>query len=255
MIDRSPRILAAAVCILLVSGCYARRLHDVEARLDSHDWRLATLRDSIEAVSADVAHLDSVAGDQSVPMRTTGARMESRMDELETRLEMLESTVKDTRYRVSQMSVRRPSGASDSMAAEPDTSTVIPSIAQSIYESAYMDFAKGDFESAIGGFRDFVTRFPVNDFSDDAQLMIGQSYMGRGDYPGAITELRKVLDRYPSADRVPQAMYSLGQAYLKIDDVVTAREYFKILVARYPKAGEAGRAMTMLDSLRTDGGQ
>jgi tol-pal system protein YbgF len=255
MMARGTRILIAALCILLVSGCYARRLHDIEARLDSHDWRLATLRDSIDVVSADVAHLDSLAGDQSVPMRTTGARMESRMDELETRLEMLESMVNETRHRVSQMSMRNPAGAAETNAAEPDTTMVVSSVAQSIYETAYIDFAKGDFESAITGFRDYVTRFPTNDFSDDAQLMIGQSFMGRSDYPNAISELRKVLDRYPSADRVPQAIYSLGQAYLKIDDVGTAREYFKILVARYPKAGEAERAMTMLDSLRTETGQ
>jgi tol-pal system protein YbgF len=177
------------------------------------------------------------------------------MDELETRLEMLESMMKETRYRVSQMSMRNPAGALETNVAEPDTTMMVSSVAQSIYETAYIDFAKGDFESAVTGFRDYVTRFPTNDFSDDAQLMIGQSFMGRGDYPNAISELRKVLDRYPSADRVPQAIYSLGQAYLNIDDVGTAREYFKILVARYPKAAEADRAMTMLDSLRTETGQ
>jgi tol-pal system protein YbgF len=247
------RVCLAVLCILLLPGCYARRLHDIESRLDSQDWQMATLRDSLSTVATDVAHMDSTVGDNSVPLRTTGARMESRIDEMETRLEMLESLVKETRFKVSQMSVRPGGAAVDTTSLGQDTTMVVSAIAQDIYETAYVDFAKGDFQSAIAGFRDFVGRFPTNDFSDDAQFMIGQSFYALGDYPNAIAEFRRVLDRYPSADRVPQAMYSLGQAYLKIDDVATAREYFKILAARYPRAGETERAKAMLDSLGTGG--
>jgi tol-pal system protein YbgF len=125
-------------------------------------------------------------------------------------------------------------------------------VAQNIYETAYVDFAKGDFEGAAAGFRDFVSRFPANDFSDDAQFMIGQCFYARGDYANAIPEFRRVLDRYPSADRVPQAMYSLGLSYLKVDDDDTGREYFKILSARYPNSAEGERAKAMLDSLRIE---
>jgi tol-pal system protein YbgF len=139
----------------------------------------------------------------------------------------------------------------DTMGTAADTSGIEPAIAQNIYETAYVDFVKGDHQRAITGFRDFAGRFPTNDFSDDAQFMIGQSFYALADYANAISEFRKVLDRYPSGDRVPQAMYSLGLAYLKIDDAETAREYFKILAARYPKAPETDRANAMLDSLGT----
>jgi tol-pal system protein YbgF len=139
--------------------------------------------------------------------------------------------------------------------AAPEAPGAVPSVARNIYETAYIDFAKGDFEAAAGGFRDFVSRFPANDFSDDAQFMIGQSLYARGDYPGAIQEYRKVLDRFSSGDRVPQAMYSLGLSYLKVDDDVTGKEYFKILSARYPGSAEGERAKAMLDSLRIDTGQ
>jgi len=251
------RICLIAISIALASGCYARRIYDIETRQDNLEWRMATLQDSLDSIARTTAHLDSTVGGRSVSTRTTGARMESRMDDIETRLEMLESLVKETRYKVSQMSLKgpRPSVPETSAVAgeEPvDTSVVVSAVAQDIYETAYVDFTKGDFDGAVAGFRDFVSRFPVNDFSDDAQFMTGQSFYARGDYASAIPEYRKVLDRYPSGDRVPQAMYFLGLSYLKIDDPDTAREYFKILSARYPKAAEGDRAKAMLDSLRID---
>ena len=249
------RIALVALCMTLVSGCYAKRIYEIESRLDSQEYKLAVLEDSLNAVAGAVAHMDSTVGDKSVPLRTTGARMESRMDDIETRLEMQESLLKETRYKISQLSMLGPRATAPDTARGPaDTSMAEPSIAQNIYETAYVDFAKGDFQSAISGFRDFVNRFPTNDFSDDAQLMIGQSFFVQGDYANAISEFRKVLDRYSSGDRVPQAIYSLGLAYLKIDDADTAREYFKILSARYPKAAETDRAKAMLDSLKTPGG-
>lgn len=255
MMGTVRRIGLAALCLVLVSGCYAKRIYEIESRLDSQDWRLATLQDSLEAIAGGVAFLDSTVGVGSTPLRSTGARMESRMDDIETRLEMLESLLKEIRHRVSQMSMSGPRIAADTTVALTDTSGVVPSVARNIYETAYIDFAKGDFDAAAAGFRDFVNRFPANDFSDDAQFMIGQCFYARGDYAGAIPEFRRVLDRHPSADRVPQAMYSLGLSYLKVDDAETGKEYFKILSARYPNSTEAERARAMLDSLRIGTGQ
>jgi tol-pal system protein YbgF len=257
MVLSARRLGLVALCAVVASGCYSKRIYELEARADEHDWRLASLHDSLATVSAGAAHLDSLVGDKSAPLRSTGARMESRMDDIETRIEMLESLLKETRYKMSQMSMGGPrsSVAPDTTAMAPDTTEAPSGVAQSIYENAYVDFVKADYQSAISGFRDFVSRFPANDFSDDAQFMVGQAFYALGDPAGAIAEFRRVLDRYPSGDRVPQAMYSLGLSYLKVGDEETAREYFKILAARYPKAPEAGRATAVLDSLKTRGGQ
>lgn len=243
-----------ALCALVGAGCYSKRIYELETRADETDWRMTTLADSVRDAQAGVAHLDSLVGTKSVPSRSSGALMQSRIDDLETRVEMLESLVKETRTRMSQLSMGGPKpSAPDTAGLFPDTTSAPSAVAQDIYENAYVDFVKGDYQSAISGFRDFVNRFPANDFSDDAQFMIGQSYFATGDYAGSIREFRRVLDRYPSGDRVPQAMYSLGVAYLKVGDEETAREYFRILGTRYPKAPESERAKAFLDSLGTQG--
>ena len=253
MTDPAKRyFILITIWIIILSGCYGRRIYDVESMMARHERAISAVEDSLADVAGAVAHLDSTVGGKSAPIRTDRALVQTRMDEFQTRMEILEALVKENRYKISQLSIRRgtlPSGP-DTSSGYADTSMVQASVATHIYETAYQDFVKGDFESAIGGFRDFVVRFPMTDFSDDAQFMIAQAFFVQGDYPNAIIEFRKVLDNYPSGDKVAEAMYKLGLCYLEIDDIETAREYFKIVVSRYPTAVEAKRAEALLDSLR-----
>lgn len=244
-------VLCIVSFVSLISGCYGRRIYEIEDRLDRQDRARVRLEDSLWHVASDVAHLDSTVGRRSAPVRTDRAVTESRLDELQTRLEILESLVKENRYKIAQLSMRRrPTEApADTVPAFADTSVVEASVATHLYETAYVDFVKGNFQSAITGFRDFVKRFPMTDFSDDAQFMIAQSFFVLAEYPEAIVEFRKVLDGYPSGDRVPEAMYKLGLCYAEIDDIETARQYFMILVSRYPTAVETKQAQEMLDTL------
>jgi tol-pal system protein YbgF len=244
-------ILFAGVAAVILPGCYGKRIYDIETRMDRQTRRIAVLEDSLAYLRGEMAYLDSTFGVESAPVRTEKAIVETRIDELQTRLEILEAQVDENRYKISQLTMRRAPVATepDTSGAPADTSMARASVATHLYETAYLDFTKGDFESAITGFREFVNRFPMTDFSDDAQFMIGQSYYVLGDYPRAIIEFRKDLDRYPAGDKVPEAMSRLGQAYLKIDDIDTARQYFKILVNRYPGTVEAERAREMLEAM------
>jgi tol-pal system protein YbgF len=244
-------IVLMALVLISLPGCYGKRIYEIETRMERQRRQVARLEDSLAYVKADVAYLDSTFGRQSAPVRTDRATTEIRMDELQTRLEILESQVDENRYKISQLNMRRAPlpEVSDTSAIPADTSMARASVATHLYETAYIDFTRGDFESAITGFRDFVSRFPMTDFSDDAQFMIGQSYYIMEDYPKAIMEFKKVLNSYPTADKVPEAMHKLGHSYLKIDDIETARQYFKILVSRYPGTVESTRAQEMLDAL------
>jgi tol-pal system protein YbgF len=244
-------VVMALVVIFCLPGCYGKRIYDIETTVGRQQRRIVRLEDSLAYLRTEMAYLDSTFGVDSAPVRTSRAVVETRIDEIQTRLEILESQVDENRYKISQMSMRRApfTEVSDTSAAPADTSMARASVATHLYETAYMDFTKGDFESAIAGFRDFVTRFPMTDFSDDAQFMIGQAYYVLEDYPSAIIEFHKVLDNYPSADKVPEAMHRLGHSYLKIDDIDVARQYFKILVNRYPGTVEASRAQEMLDAM------
>jgi tol-pal system protein YbgF len=242
-----------AAGVFLLSGCYGKRMYQIETEVASQQDTIQALEDSLVLSRAAIAELDSIVGKESVPYRSRKADMGTRVDELQTRVEILEALVKENRYRISQFTLRGGVGMQTAPGpgakAQDDSVMVQASLAQHLFETAYVDFTKGDFESAIAGFSDFVNGFPMTDFSDDAQFMIGRSYFLLGDYENAITEFRKVLDNYPSGDRVPPAMYNLGLCYIEVGDIETAREYFKIVVSRYPTTVEAQEAQSMLDTL------
>jgi tol-pal system protein YbgF len=244
--------------IVLLSGCYGKKIYELEMQAARQESTIEALEDSLAMSKQAIAQLDSVVGKESVPYRSRRADMGTRMDELQTRVEILEALVKENRYRISQATLRGGVGAGigagvgagvGAGTAQDDSVMMQASLAQHLFETAYVDFTKGDFESAIAGFSDFVSGFPMTDFSDDAQFMIGRSHYLLGDYDDAIVEFRKVLDNYPSGDRVPPAMYNLGLCYIEIEDIETAREYFKIVVSRYPTTMEAREAQSTLDTL------
>lgn len=243
--------------IVLLCGCYGKKIYELETQAARQERTIEALEDSLAMSHQAIAEIDSLVGRESVPYRTRRADMGTRMDELLTRVEILEALVKENRYRISQASLRGGvstgigpgTGPGPQSTAGEDSVMMQASLAQHLFETAYVDFTKGDFESAIAGFSDFVSGFPMTDFSDDAQFMIGRSHFLLGDYDDAIVEFRKVLDNYPSGDRVPPAMYNLGLCYIEIDDIETAREYFKIVVSRYPTTMEAREAQSALDTL------
>lgn len=243
------------VLLLAMSGCYGKRVYDLEMDMYRREAEISRLQDSLYYLNQAVAHLDTTVGAESAPVRASAATSEARLDEIQTRLEILESVVNENRYKLAQFSLLRASmpAGGDTASTFADTTMAQVSLATHMYETAYMDFTRGDYISAIDGFRDFVRRFPMTDFSDDAQFMIAQSFYTQRDYPNAIIEFRKVVDSYPSGDKVPEAMYKLGLSYQQIDDLDTARQYFKILVNRYPNSAESKRAQELLEGL--PGGQ
>ena len=258
---RMAGVLLLAAGLLLLSGCYGKKIYELEMQAARQEETIEALEDSLATSRASIAELDSIVGKESVPYRSQRADMGTRMDELQTRVEILEALVKENRYRISQVNLRGGMGTGAAAGvgagigagaggqAQDDSVMMQASLAQHLFETAYVDFTKGDFESAIAGFGDFVSGFPMTDFSDDAQFMIGRAHFLLGDYDDAIVEFRKVLDNYPSGDRVPPAMYNLGLCYIEIEDIETAREYFKIVVSRYPTTMEAREAQSMLDTL------
>lgn len=240
--------LKAWLCLMAVSclsGCYGRKIYEMETILDIQERQIRSIQDTLSILAREVAYFDSIVGRSSTPFRAEKAKLETKIQDLETRIEMLESSVKENR---SIFSSGRGGRVSESglSTESPDTSASSSAMAIHLYQVAYGDFVKGNFQSAISSFRDFINRFPENSLSDDAQFMIGQSFIALGQYQQAIQELRLVVDNYPLGDRVPEAIFKLAICYEEMGDVETAKSYLQILVNRYPGTIESKQAQEKL---------
>jgi tol-pal system protein YbgF len=134
--------------------------------------------------------------------------------------------------------------------AAPAAATPPPGISpQRTYDSAYSDYAAGQYDLAIVGFQTFLKFFPRHMSADDAQLNIGNSLYNAGKYREAVTEYQRVISDYGGTDSVPAAHYKLGQTYLALKQNDLARKQFETLMQAFPRSNEATLAKQALDRL------
>jgi TolA-binding protein len=64
--------------------------------------------------------------------------------------------------------------------------------------------------------RAYVARYPKDARADDAQYMIGSSYLRQGQAAAALGEFQKVISNYRDGDAIDETLYDMAQAFLKV---------------------------------------
>ncbi len=121
--------------------------------------------------------------------------------------------------------------------------------AQQLYNTAYLDVTKGNYELARQGFQEFLRQFPASSLADNAQYWMAESYYAEGKYQQAILGFQKVLDDYPRADKGSAAMLKLGFSYQKTGDLPRARAYLERVTEKYSGTDEARIARERLQEM------
>jgi len=121
---------------------------------------------------------------------------------------------------------------------------------QRTYDSAYSDYAAGQYDLAISGFETFLKYFPRHMNADDAQLNIGNSLYNAGKYREAVVEYQRVVSDYPKTDSVPAAYYKLGQSYMQLKQPDLARKSFEAILQNFPGSSEATLAKQALERVK-----
>ena len=143
-----------------------------------------------------------------------------------------------------------PGAAPPPPSAAPAAATPPPNVSpQRTYDSAYSDYAAGQYDLAVVGFQTFLKFFPRHMSADDAQLNIGNSLYNSGKYKEAVVEYQRVISDFPTTDSVPAAYYKLGQTYMALKQNDLARKQFETVMKSYDRSSEATLAKQALDRL------
>jgi tol-pal system protein YbgF len=137
-------------------------------------------------------------------------------------------------------------GSAPAVPAVPSTAGLSP---QRLYDTAYADFASGQWAMAITGFEMFIKSFPRSEQADQAQYYIAESYLIDGKFDQAVAAYDKVIANYPSGDQVPLAYYKRGIALLQLKQADRARESWEACVKNYPDSDASRLAKQGLDRL------
>jgi TolA-binding protein len=149
-------------------------------------------------------------------------------------------------------------------ASTPAGATASARQASDLYQTAYIDYTRGNYNLAIAAFKEFIRLYPDNELAEKAQYWIGESHFSlardlqtRGDrtratqeFERAVQEFRRVMISYPRGDRVPTAVFKEALALLEVQQPQLAEARLQFLVDQFPYTEEAAKAKDELAKLR-----
>jgi len=111
-----------------------------------------------------------------------------------------------------------------------------------LYNAAYMDYTKGNYELALMGFKDYLEIFPDGELAGNSQYWVGESLYSLGHYTQALIEFEKVVTNYPKSPKAAAAILKKGYCFEKLGRSEDAAASFREVVKKYPGTEPAGIA-------------
>ncbi|HKR65693.1 MAG TPA: tol-pal system protein YbgF [Thermoanaerobaculia bacterium] len=275
-----PIALVAAAATFAATGCVStsdfeaaqRQIAELQEEL-ANVKRTAAGKEEVQGVNERIAsqtetllksNATLVAKVSDIEERiqtTTGAIEQSnyRMDSVTQQLAQIRKDIDDVKSRVTAMETAQaaapatpattpgaPSGSQVTVPATPAASTADPT---DVYQAAYRDYQRGNYDLAIEGFREFLDINQVPDLADNASYWIGESLFSQKKYREAIEEFDRVVTKYPKSDKVPGALLKKGYAYISIGEKAQGVVQLQYVLHEHPKSPEAALAKQKLKQL------
>jgi tol-pal system protein YbgF len=184
---------------------------------------------------------------QDEAMQTALREMTERMGELDARIQS-QAAAAAAAAQQAAMAAMPPltpadgdpaaAGASPGATAAPPVATPPP--ARELYSQAYADYARGNYDLAMQGYREYLRYYPDTDLSDNAQYWIGESLYAKRLYAEAVDAWDLLLREYPSSDKLPDGRFKRAMALERLGRRREALGEFRAVAERYPNS-EAGR--------------
>lgn len=204
--------------------------------------------------------------------------MQVKLQELSSQIEQLQGTLEDTNYRVSQLSQQiaatnqelkafqsaRPEAPApapvDPAAPAPPVQQQPPARGGSgadpkaLYDAAYNDYLKGNYDLATREFQEYLTNFPNTDLADNAVYWTGESYYRQRRFRQAIEQFDAVLSRYPRSEKLAGALLKKGYSHLELGERSQGVVQLQHVIRQYPTSDEANLARQRLREIGVDAG-
>jgi tol-pal system protein YbgF len=227
----------------------------------------------------DVAALDAQVSRQMESLLKTEADMQVKLQSLTSHIDELQSKLEDTNYRLSQLSQQiaatnqelkgsrgaAPVPAPGDLGAPPAaggprsgapagaTTGAAPSQVvndpKALYDSAYNDYLKGNYDLAMREFQEYLNDFPDTDLASNATYWIGESYYRQKKYRQAADQFDQVLQRYPHSEKRASALLKKGYAQLALGERSAGVASLRQVVRQHPTSDEANLARQRLREL------
>lgn len=286
MTKRLAGILALALCSLLSFGqdrskkAYELIYEDVQVlkkQLFALEERLARSAEDITALKAQIRDLQSLVKLLQAEQTNIEDNIKSipsqyqflldKVDQVNLLLAKISEDLltmkgappagpepgQDAQERSPAAAEKQPAAEKPSAAAErqnPPPAPVQTGLSpQEVYNTAYADYLKGNFDLATDGFKIYRDSFPDSPLADNALYWIGECSFSQKKYIEAVDAFNELILNYPQSDKIAAAYLKKGLALTELGRADEALVVFKLLISKYPLEEEARIAQEKIKDL------
>ena len=210
--------------VLIFSSCsFKRDWNYMRDTIKEMDQRLIQVEQQTEVI-------DSILIEISAYQRENQVVTNQLLQSLEAKVEALRQALQLSKSELSEMMLRIESYA--------DTTGIT---SQDAFNSAYIDFTRGDYDLAEIGFNSFLEKYPQSIKSVDALFYLAESQYFQQKYNQAISNYDRLRGSYPHNQYQTTVLYHSGLCWEELGNIRKAREIYQQLIDAYPDSPEAQR--------------
>ena len=241
----------------VLPGCISQMKTDIQAN--------AARLDQLEAdLEAKRRELELALEEASLVLRRNSADQGLQIEEIIDRLAEMEGQIAELKMQSSGLSeeqiaknaeLQRRLGEIARAAGMdvPIESSQIPDNKKKHYEAAVKAYRINDHSYARALLRAYIERYPNDRKADDAQYMVGSSYLKQGQPAAALGEYRKMISNYRESDVLDKTLYDMSRAFLQVKSCEDAEAALKALLKNHKNSPLVPRARKKLRAIQKMG--
>lgn len=227
---QSPALVAAPG-----SGDLGARVQVMETQIQALSGQISELTRQLSALStqlggAPIQSPDGTAPNAAAPDRSGNLQLNPQAPAAPTQFGTTQ--VQPVNPRAS--AVPAPVQSERLAAAPPSQADSVR--AKALYEDAYGHLLRRDYGAAESAFQRFLSAFPSDSLSGNAQYWLGETYYVRGKYNEAAKAFLTGYKRFSKGNKAPDSLLKLGMALQQLGETDTACATFSELKSKFPKA-------------------
>jgi len=205
----------------------------VEKMADTVNSLTASLQKVNQAVDGVKSQNDRETGDLRTII-TTLTTLNTNMTELQEGLSLVRSQISSVSREVTTIK----------------TTTEPLEGPNEVWRKAVLDSTVGNYDLAIDGYKEFITKFGNDRRAAEAQLAIADALSNQKKYEQALTDYDLFLQKYPGHDKTGAALYKKGLALAELNQTPQAIQTLERVVKEFPNTSEAEGAKLKLKDLQ-----
>lgn len=256
-----PALMAGLVAIPVWLGTASGCISQMRADIAANQERLDSLENDLEVKRKE---LEDALEEASRVLRRNSADQGLQIEQLQQGLAVIEGQIAELRMESSgssqaqaQRTLELQQRLNDVARAAgmdvPIDSEEIPKNKGEHWDALTKAYRinKYSYTRALG--RAYVERYPKDENADNAQYMIGSSYLKQDQAAAALGEFQKVLSSYRKGDAIDETLYDMAQAFLEVRSCNDAGTALKALLNDHKSSKLAPEAKKELRKVRALG--